>query len=191
MTTLYIGILLFGGSHLLSILFPGLRDSFKAQLGEKAWKAAYGLVSLAGLVLMIVGYWHSRSGPLAADWVYVPAPWAKHVTMTLVLLGFIVLGAAHGKGYLKKWLHNPMSIGVGLWATGHLLSNGKRTDVWLFGTFLVIALADIVMSEIRGKRPEHQPRLRSDVIAVVVGMVLYVIFLFGFHPYVLNLPIVQ
>ena len=191
MTTLYIGILLFGGSHLLSILFPGLRDSFKAQLGEKAWKAAYAIVSLAGLVLMVVGYWQSRSGPLAADWVYVPAPWARHVTMTLVLLGFIVLGAAHGKGYLKKWLHNPMSIGVGLWATGHLLSNGKRTDVWLFATFLVIALADIVMSEIRGKRPEHQPRLRSDVIAVVVGMVLYVIFLFGFHPYVLNLPIVQ
>ena len=33
--------------------------------------------------------------------------------------------------------------------------------------------------------------IRSDIIAVVVGLVLYTIFLFGFHPYVLNLPIVQ
>ena len=31
MTLLYIGSLLFGGSHLFAILFPGLRDSFRAQ----------------------------------------------------------------------------------------------------------------------------------------------------------------
>ena len=111
--------------------------------------------------------------------------------MLFVLLAFILLGASHGKGYLKKWLHNPMSIGIGLWSAGHLLANGKRTDVYLFGLFLVVALADIIMSEIRGKKPSHEPRLRSDVIAVIAGMVLYVIFLFGFHPYVLNLPIVQ
>ena len=30
----------------------------------------------------------------------------------------------------------------------------------------------------------------ADVIAVIVGMVLYVIFLFGFHPYVLNVPVI-
>ena len=51
-------------------------------------------------------------------------------------------------------------------------------------------LADIVMSEIRGKRPDYIPRVRSDIIAVVVGLVLYAVFLFGFHPYVLNVPVV-
>jgi hypothetical protein len=68
--------------------------------------------------------------------------------------------------------------------------NGQRSDVWLFGTFFVVALADIVMSEIRGKRPDYIPRVRSDIIAVVVGLVLYAVFLFGFHPYVLNVPVV-
>ena len=48
MTLLYIGSLLFGGTHLFSILFPGLRDGFKARLGEKPWKGLYALVSLAG-----------------------------------------------------------------------------------------------------------------------------------------------
>ena len=191
MTLLYIGCLLFGGSHLFSILFAGARDSLKLKLGEKAWKGVYSLVSLAGLVLLVVGYWQSRGGPLAADWVYVPYDGARHITMLLVLLAFILLGASHGKGYLKKWLHNPMSIGIALWATGHLLSNGKRTAVYLFGMFLVVALADIIMSELRGKRPAHEPRLRSDIIAVIAGVVLYAIFLFGFHPYVLNLPIIQ
>jgi len=31
--------------------------------------------------------------------------------------------------------------------------------------------------------------VRFDMIAVMVGMILYVIFLLGFHPYVLNLPV--
>ena len=191
MTALYLGIILFGGSHLFSIFFPGARDGLKARLGEKAYKGLYSLVSLAGIVLLVIGYWRSRAGPLAADWLYVPAEWSKHVVMLFVLLAFILIGASHGKGYLKKWLRNPMSIGIGLWSAGHLLANGKRTDVYLFGMFLVVALADIIMSEIRGKRPSHEPRLRSDVIAVIAGMVLYVVFLFGFHPYVLNLPIIQ
>ena len=189
MTLLYIGCLLFGGSHLFSSLFPGLRDSFKAQLGEKPWKGIYSLVSLVGLVLMVVGYSQSRAGPAAADLLYEGWFEMRHLPMLLVLLAFILIGASHGKGYLKSWLHNPMSLGIVLWSGGHLLVNGQRSDVWLFGTFLLVGLADIVMSEIRGKRPQHMPRVRSDIIAVVVGVILYAVFLFGFHPYVLNVPV--
>jgi uncharacterized membrane protein len=189
MTLLYIGALLFGGTHLFSIFLPGLRDQFKARLGEKPWKGLYALVSLAGLVLMIAGYMGSRAGPATADILYEGWYEMRHLTMLLMLFSFIFIGASHGKGYLKSWLHNPMSIGIVLWAGSHLLVNGQRADVWLFAPFLVIGLADIVMSEIRGKRPAHTPRLRSDVIAVVVGVVLYLVFAFGFHPYVLNVPV--
>ncbi|MFN4143319.1 NnrU family protein [Aestuariivirga sp.] len=189
MIFIYLGSLLFGGVHLLSILFPGLRDSFKGQLGERAWKGVHALVSLAGIVLLIIGYGQSRAGPATADLLYEGWYGLRHLTMLLVLIAFILIGASHGKGYLKKWLRNPMSLGVGLWAVGHLLVNGQRADVWLFGTFLVVAVADIAMSEIRGKRPQHTPRVRSDIVAVIIGMVLYVIFLFGFHPYVLNVPV--
>lgn len=189
MTLLYIGGLLFAGTHLFSIFFPGVRDGFKARLGEKPWKGVYALLSLAGLVLMVIGYSGSRAGPATADVLYEGWYEMRHLTMLLVLLAFILIGASHGKGYLKAWLHNPMSIGIVLWAGSHLLVNGQRADVWLFAPFLVIGLADIVMSEIRGKRPQHTPRIRSDVVAVIVGMVLYVVFLFGFHPYVLNVPV--
>ncbi len=189
MSYLLFGIFLFGGIHLFSILLPLRRDRIKLRFGEKAWKGFFAAISLVGLGFMIWGLVLSRHEPLEGDWLYVPADWARHVTMLLVLLGFISIGASHGKGYLRLWLQNPMSIGIGLWATGHLLANGKRTDVYFFGTFLVLALLDIVFSSLRGKVPVHTPRLRSDVIAAMVGMVLYVIFLFGFHPYVLNLPV--
>lgn len=189
MTLLLIGCLLFGGSHLFSILLPGLRDSLKNRFGEKPWKGLYSIVSLLGLVLMVVGYSQTRSGPATADVLYEPWDGMRHATMLLTLLAFILVGASHGKGYLKLWLHNPMSLGIALWSGGHLLVNGQRSDVWLFGTFLVVSLADILLSELRGKRPNYVPRLRSDVIAVAVGMVLYAVFLLGFHPYVLNIPV--
>lgn len=189
MTLLYIGSLLFAGTHLFSILLPGARDGFKARLGEKPWKGLYAILSLLGLMLMVVGYSRSRAGPATADILYEGWYEMRHLTMLLVLLAFVLIGASHGKGYLKKWLHNPMSIGIVLWSAGHLLVNGQRADVWLFGSFFVVGLADIVMSEVRGKRPLHTPRLRSDIVAVIVGVVLYLIFLFGFHPYVLNVPV--
>jgi uncharacterized membrane protein len=189
MTLLLIGCLLFGGSHLFSILLPGQRDSLRNRFGEKPWKGLYSIVSLLGLVLMVVGYSQTRSGPATADVLYEPWDGMRHATMLLTLLAFILVGASHGKGYLKLWLHNPMSLGIALWSGGHLLVNGQRSDVWLFGTFLVVSLADILLSELRGKRPDYVPRLRSDVIAVAVGMVLYAVFLLGFHPYVLNIPV--
>ena len=47
MTALYLGIILFGGSHLFSIFCPVWRDALKAKLGEKrhvdvvpAWRLA-------------------------------------------------------------------------------------------------------------------------------------------------------
>jgi len=189
MAYFWIGTVLFAGVHLFSLLLPGQRDALKARFGERAWKGGYAVVALAGLALMIRGFFMSRAGPAAADLLYYPADSLRPVTMLMVLLAFISLGAAHGKGYIKLWIKHPMSIGIALWAGGHLLANGKRADVYLFGVFLVLALFDIVVSTARGKLPSHEPRIRSDVIAVIVGMVLYVIFLFGFHPYVLNLPV--
>lgn len=189
MTFLLLGCLLFGGSHLFSIFLPGLRDGLERRLGEKPWKGLYSIVSLIGVVLMGIGYVQTRAGPAAVDILYEPWDGMRHLTMLCTLLAFVLIGASHGKGYLKKWLHNPMSIGILLWSGSHLLVNGQRSEVWLFGTFFVVSLADIVMSELRGKRPQHEPRLRSDIIAVAVGIVLYLLFLYGFHPYVLNVPV--
>ena len=50
--------------------------------------------------------------------------------------------------------------------------------------------AGVHVSTARGKRPIHQPRPRLDVIAVVTGVILYAVFLFGFHPYILHVPII-
>lgn len=187
---LIFGNAVFAGAHLFSLLLPDQRNVLKARMGEGPYKGVYSLVSLVGLALMIWGFWSLGSDPAAGRIVYEPAPWARHVTMLLVLLGFISLSGFHGKGYLKLWLRNPFSIGIVLWSVGHLLANGMLHDVLLFGTFLVLAVLDIVLSMARGKRPGHEPQIRSDMAAVVSGVVLYAVFLFVVHPYIFNVPII-
>jgi uncharacterized membrane protein len=190
MTYVYLGIVLFFGSHLYSMLLPASRDRLKARLGENAFKGLFALASIAGIGLLVYGYSQAWATGEGTEQVYDAPAWGRHLAMLLVLVGFILIAASHGKGYLRAFLRNPMSIGVGLWALGHLLANGMKIDLWLFWPFLLLAALDIILCTVRGKRPEFEPRLRSDIVAVIAGMVLYVVFLLLFHPYVLGVPVV-
>lgn len=190
MWMVYLGFLLFFGMHLFSTLLPAARDRLKSRLGEGPFKVMYSLATLAGLVLLVQAY--RRSDTIAGLQGNFYEPWAagRHVVMLLVLVAFVLVAASHGKGHIKAWVRHPMSIGVGLWAVAHLLVNGEKSLVWLFGTVLAVAVADLVFSFARGKRPQHVATAASDVRAVVIGLVLYLIFLFGFHPYVLGVPVI-
>lgn len=190
MTLLYIGAVIFVGAHLLAMFLPGARDRLRARMGENPYKGVFSLISAAGLILMIYGFYTTRGTLGPDDYIYTPAAWTRHAAMGLVLLAFISLGASHGKGHLKLWLKHPMSIGIGLWAFAHLLANGERPAIIFFGAFLVLAVLDILLSTMRGKLPHHEAQLKSDVRAVIIGVILYLVFLFGFHPYILHLPIV-
>jgi uncharacterized membrane protein len=189
MSLLVTGIVVLVGIHLLVMLVPASRDRVKGQFGEGPYKGLFSLVSAIGLGLMIYGFYTTRGTESESD-LYAPQPWARHAAMGLVLLAFIFIGASHGKGHLKLWLKHPMSIGIGLWAIAHLLTNGERSDVVFFAAFLALAAFDVVLATVRGKVPHHAPRFKSDVIAVVVGVILYLIFLLGFHPYILKVPVV-
>ena len=189
MVILLAGVILFLGVHLFSYARDA-RARLLARLGEGPYKGVYSLISGLGLGLMIWGYVLTRAGPSAADVLYWPPSWGRHATMLLVLLGMICIGIYLHKGRLKLWLRNPMSIGVALWAGGHLLSNGEMASVILFGSFLLYALIDILVNTARGTVPSFMPKPRHDLISIVTGLVLYAFFLFVFHPYVLNVPIV-
>ena len=185
---LQLGLALFALPHLFSLLLPGLRSNTRSRLGERPYKGLYSLLSLVGLALMVWGYGVARAG---AAQVQMYEPWAagRHLTMLLVLVAFILIAASHGKGYIKRWVRQPMSAAIAIWATGHLLVNGMAQDVWLFGGLLAIALLDIVLSEARGKRAVFEPRVRSDIIAIVAGAVLYALFIFWLHPWLIGVPV--
>lgn len=189
MAYLYLGALLFGGPHLFSTFLPDKRNNLKMILGERIWKGLYALAALLGLFFFILAYRAMADG-VYGEPIYDVSSFARHLVMLASLLMFILLGASHGKGYIKKFVRHPMSLGIALWSAAHLFANNERAVVWLFGTLFVVSVADFVFSWARGKKPDHAPRVKSDIRAIIIGMVLYVVFLFGFHPYILGVPVV-
>jgi uncharacterized membrane protein len=185
MTLLIAGIVVFFGIHLLPML--GLRPALEGTIGEGPYRGVFALVSLIGFVMIVWGFGISRAQP--HPMVYDPPSSGRHVAMLLVLLGVISLMASFHRGRLKLWLQQPMSIGIALWATGHLFANGSLPEVLLFGSFLVFSLLDIIRSTAIGKVPSYIPKPSHDVIAVVGGIVVYGVLLY-LHPYIIGVPVV-
>jgi uncharacterized membrane protein len=187
MSTLILGLVIFFAFH--AIPFTGLKPALRERFGVNGYKILMSAGSLVGFVVIVWGFLVSRYGPADADLFYNPPDGLRHLTMLLVLLGFVALAASFHKGRLKIWLQNPMSVGVALWALGHLLANGQRTHVILFGSFLVYSLIDIGYNMAKGNRPDFAPKPVHDLITVAAGVILFLVFGYGFHPYILNLPV--
>lgn len=181
-----VGFLLFVLPHALSSLAPAIRDRTKAWVGESKFKAVHAMISLLGVVAMVWGYWQSRSGGAGAEALYEPLSGAKSFTMVLVPTGLVLIAASFGKGHLKLWLQNPMSLGVSLWSIGHLLATGKASVVWFFAAMLLVAVMDIAASLLRKKHPIYEPHWQEDMKAMLIGLAGVALLAGLFHPYVLG-----
>ncbi|MEZ5661521.1 MAG: NnrU family protein [Burkholderiaceae bacterium] len=155
MSILLLGLILFLGVHSVRLFGDGWRDRTIARVGEARWKGVYTVISIIGLVLIVWGYGQARQSPVE---IWLPPPALRHLTSLFTLLAFILLAAAHGPGnHIRSSLRHPMTIGVLLWALGHLLANGMLADITLFGSFLLWAL--LVLRAAR-RRKRHRPRHR-------------------------------
>ncbi|WP_342641666.1 NnrU family protein [Rhodoligotrophos ferricapiens] len=188
MSLLIIGIILFFGVHLLA-LTPA-KATLRNSMGEGPYKGLFAIIAVVGLILIIWGFGSARSTLDESDILYYPPGWARHATMLLVLLAFICLGIYLHKGRLKILLRHPMALAIIFWSIGHLISNGDRPSVIVFGAFLVYALLDIIVETARGTRPSFVPKPKHDIIAPVAGVIMYVAMLF-LHPYVIGVPVIN
>ena len=188
MLKLVLGLVIFLGVHSIRIVAPGWRDRMIARLGVGGWKGLYSIASLAGFVLIVGGYAAARLEPIA---LYYPPFWLRHLMMLLMLPVFPLLVAAYLPGRIKAAVKHPMLTATKAWALSHLLVNGMLADVLLFGGFLAWAVIDRISA---GKRPQPAaattpPSIMYDVIAVVVGLLLYVAFAFWAHPRWIGVPV--
>jgi len=182
MTKLILGLVLFLGPHSIRIFAEGLRTQLRTRLGAGGYKGLYSLVSLAGLVLIVMGYGDTRTAPVD---LWMPPRGMAHATSLLTLLSFVLLAAAQVPGnHIKAAVGHPMVIGVKVWAFAHLLSNGRLADVVLFGTFLVWAVLDFRAAR-RRDRVEGIVRAPGSGaktgITVVAGLVAWAAFAFYLH----------
>jgi uncharacterized membrane protein len=187
MTLLIIGIIVFLGVHLLPTV-ADLRTQLVSNLGEAGYKGAFSLLSLASLALLIYGF---ATAPVVQIWS--PPEWTRWLAIVLMLPAFIFLVAAYVPGRIRERLKHPFLVAIKTWALAHLLANGDLASMILFGSFLAYAVYDRIT--LKHRRPssvvgiEGPERPQNDVIAIVLGTVLYAVFLLWLHPLLVGAPV--
>ena len=104
---------------------------------------------------------------------------------------FPLLFATYLPGRIQSAAKHPMLAAIKIWATAHLLVNGTLADVLLFGSFLVWAVAVRISLKRRVPVPVRgaSPSRYNDLIAVVLGLALYVSFILRLHGLIVGVPL--
>jgi uncharacterized membrane protein len=182
MLVLIIGLIVFLGPHSVRMLADGWRTRTIERLGPGPWKGLYSLVSIAGFVLIVWGFGlaRARSVPL-----YSPPLILRQLNALFTLVAFVLIAAAYvPRNHFKSKIGHPMLAGVKAWAFGHLLATGMLHDVVLFGTFLLWAIVDFVVSRRRDRRlgTLYPPgTVAGDAATIVVGLAAWAVFAFWLH----------
>jgi uncharacterized membrane protein len=187
------GLILFLGVHWITT-HRDLRAALVRPLGEGGYKILYSVISLVGLVLIVRGFALSRASYSGANWYHIwsSPTWMRHVTVALMLPAVILVVAAYLRGKIYTAVKHPMLAGVKLWAFAHLLVNGDVGGILLFGSFLAWAVYDRISLKHRsdpGAPPIPVGGVFNDVLAVVIGIVVYLALGFVFHPAVIGVPV--
>ncbi len=151
----------------------------------------FALLSTASLILLVFAF---AKAPVVQVWS--PPDWTRWVAIVLMLPAFVFMVAAFVPGKIKERLKHPFLVAIKTWALAHLIANGDLASMILFASFLAYAVYDrITLKHREGTSlipiPATGPPL-NDVVAVVLGTVLYLMILFWLHQLVIGVsPIPQ
>lgn len=189
MAILIAGLVIFLGTHLFTV-FRGARSKSVGALKPGGYKIAYSLVSLIGFVLIIWGFAQARAAGTVQVWT--PPAFFRHITMLINLPVFSLLVAAYVPGRIGQAVKHPMLLAVILWSVAHLLANGELRSILLFGGFLAWALISRFSQgprEAAEGAPKRGGPVRNDIIAVVIGLVLYAVMVVWLHPMLIGVSV--
>ena len=181
------GLVVFFASHLF-VTFRGARADAIAKLGMYGYRALFGLVSLAGLALIVWGFgqYHAQ-----APQIWSPPAFLRHITVGLMLFAVIFFTAAFVPSHIKAKAKHPMLAAVKTWAFAHLLSNGDLGSILLFASFLAWGVYARIAAKRRGDvgTTEAPAGWTNDIIVVIIGIVIYLALGYAFHPMVIGVPV--
>ena len=144
MTLLVLGILIWVVVHLFKRVAPEARARMDARLGKGPARGVTAALLLLATLLIVIGF---RRAPFVA--VYDPPSWGIHLNNLMMLGAVALLGAGHSKGVARTWLRHPMLTAVVVWALAHLLVNGDRASLVLFGAMGLWAVAEMALISAR------------------------------------------
>jgi uncharacterized membrane protein len=183
-----LGLVIFLGTHVF-VTMRDHRTAVVARIGEGPYRGLFSLVSLVGIVLIGYGFAAYRAaGPIM---LWYPPGWTRHIVVALMWPASIMIAAAYIPGNIKRVLKHPMLVGVKTWAFAHLCANGDLGGIILFGSVLAWAVYDRITLKRRkdaGAPPIPVGGTKNDIIAIVIGTIIYLALGFVFHPIVIGVP---
>lgn len=168
MTSLLAAALYFVLLHLL-VSGTRLRDALTARMGEGPYMGLFSLASLAGLAWLGFAFATGRHEAWnRAYWDLTPATRHIQIVLQAVAFQFIVVGqmtrnptSVRQEGALDhpdaiqgvlRITRHPFLWGMALWSAGHLLVNGDRASIVLFGSLLALSLFGTVSIDAKRRR---------------------------------------
>jgi uncharacterized membrane protein len=164
----------------------GLRAALVGRIGSGPYRALFSLASLALLVWLIRGYNAMRADPFDPlnEALWAPPPWLHWPAVALslfgvalavaglfspgpTLAGFEARGLARAEpayGVLRITRH-PFLWGAALWAAGHLLVNGERFAVMLFGALGLMVLFGARSIDRKGRARDPEGYARFEAVS--------------------------
>jgi len=183
-----LGLVVFLGAHVF-VSMRNERAALISRIGRGPYLGLFTLVSIVGLVLIGFGFARYHAEGLIPVWH--PPAWTRQIVVAAMWPASIAVVAAYIPGDIKRVLKHPMLVGVKIWAVAHLCANGDLGGMILFGAVLAWAVYDRITLKRRsdpGAPPIPLGGRRNDIIAIVVGTILYLALGFVFHPIVIGLP---
>jgi uncharacterized membrane protein len=178
MALLVSGVLLWSLVHLLPSIGRPLRQSLVGRLGENGYKGIFSLMLIGAIACIVIGW---RSTPEV--YLYVLPPWSRTAALVLMVVAFILIGAANYPTAIKRYLRHPMLTGVVLWSIGHLLANGTTRALILFGGVGLWALIEMPLINRREgtyEKPDS-PGFAREIRGVAISLVIFGAVLY-LHP---------
>ena len=174
MSPLILGLVLFIGIHLVPGS-PALRAKTVRAVGLNGYKAAFSLVSVAGLVLIWIGYARAP-----AEQIFTPSETVRLILPIAMALAFILMACAYAPGRIRRLVRHPMMASVLIWSSLHLLANGDLASNILFGSFAIWSVFAILSAMQRGQKlGDSRIRPWADPVAAAIGLIAFGIVFYG------------
>jgi uncharacterized membrane protein len=183
-----LGLVIFLSAHVF-VTRRNERAALVAKIGEWPYRGLFSLVAIIGIGLTAYGFAHYRATGLIPIWS--PPLWTRHIVIALTWPVSIMVAAAYIPGNIKRALKHPLLVAVKTWAFAHLCANGDLGGMILFGSVLAWAVYDRISLKHRtdpGGLTIPDGGMRNDIIAVIVGTIIYLALGLVFHPIVIGLP---
>jgi uncharacterized membrane protein len=188
MLVMVIGLILFFAIHLVPANVE-LKNGLIARFGPAGYKAIFGVFSLVGLALIVLGFYKLQLHPGKNPILWDPPTWSRHLALALMLPAMIALVATYIPSHIHVMLKHPMLVAIKIWALAHLLANGDLAALILFGSFLAFAVYDRISVKKRGDLGplgKGSGPWINDVIVVVLGVALYALIVLYLHELVIG-----